>query len=188
MSLNKPRFPGTWAAHLAAALLLSLPQAPAAGQVKDPELPLSPDVEFKDQSDAHCFSAEISYAGGSASGDICFKKEFFRCGKVQGGKVYWRDVSSILVIQWVRRPEGKSYLFYPEAYEVSLKDGRKIRVDGNIRELNRLHVPVKKRRLTLYSYYYDEYASGKWKNSGAEDFYQPSRTPANGCVTLIVFR
>ena len=69
-----------------------------------------------------------------------------------------------------------------------MKNGFKVRLEGNIKELNRFRVIKGRRRSTMYSYYYDEYVKGAWLGTGVSDFYSPVLKPAEGCVVAINFR
>ena len=177
------------AASSVAAVLFFCMWLTAGAQVKDPGLPLSPDVEFKNESKSSVkyYPAEIKCAGSSMSGDIYLISESFRDINGKGDVYYWQDMRSIRMLAWVRRVKGKSWIFYPESYEITLKNSTTFRVEGNIRELNRFRFTAKRKQRTLYSYYYDDYVSGKWINTGSADFYQPSASPAEGCVIEIIF-
>lgn len=190
MSFKKTPFIRYTAALSVAAVLFFCLWLTAFAQVKDPGLPLSPDVEFENgsKSSVKYYQAEIKCAGSTMAGDIYLTTESFRDINGKGDVYYWQDISSIRMLEWVRRVKGKSWIFYPESYEVTLKNSTKLRVGGNIRELNRFRLISSRKQRTMYSYYYDDYVKGKWTNTGLTDFYHPSDRPAAGCVTEIIFR
>ncbi|HQO41246.1 MAG TPA: hypothetical protein PK986_12315 [Spirochaetota bacterium] len=156
-------------------------------QVRDPDVPISPEVDRKLSSGHVFYSAEVSFKGGSVTGEIDFPVAGFKAG-VSGTFYYWKDISSISITSWVRRARGERYLFYPESYQIAFKAGSKINIDGNIKELNRFRLVQKRRRRTMYTYYYDDYVKGAWALTGVQDFYSPALIPAEGCVVSIKFR
>ncbi len=159
----------------------------SVAQVKDPELPVVGDVEDRALDNRTAYQAEVIFIGGSYAGDVSFNSDYIQSGVKKGEVYYWSAISSIKILTWVRYVKGKDYIFYPESYEVILKKGERIIIEGNISQLNKFVISRNKKRRTMYSFYYDEYADGKWTNSGQTDFYEPSTKPAKGCVTAINF-
>lgn len=168
-------------------LALSFLQQPALPQVKDPELPVSPEIEDKSSSDHVLYPVEVSFSGGSLAGEIDFPSAGF-ADSGSGKYYYWKDVSSVRILSWVRCVRGKAYAFYPETYEVVLKNGEKQQVSGNIKVLNRFRLVRNRKQRTMYTYYYDDYIKGAWAATGIADFYSPVLKPAEGCVVSINFR
>lgn len=167
-------------------VFLLMPRS-AHPQVRDPDLPLSPEIEHKDSIERKTWPVVVNYNGGFITGEIDPGSEYFTdTGK--GTVCYWNDISSIRIISWVRRVRGKSYAFYPETYEITMKSGKVFQADGNIKELNRFRVIKNRQRRTMYTYYYDNYVKGAWAATGAADFYSPAAKPAEGCVVSINFR
>lgn len=162
-------------------------QQPALTQVKDPDLPVSPEIEDKSSKGHSLYSCQLSTVSGSISCEIDFPSAGFSA--VDTGKIYyWNDISSIRITSWVRHVKGKGYAFYPDTYEVTLKGGAILKLSGNIRELNRFRVIKRTQKSTMYTYYYDEYVKGAWAATGVTDFYSPVLKPAEGCVVSINFR
>jgi hypothetical protein len=170
----------------ATALVLFIFSSAIFAQVKDPDVPLSPEVDRKFLSEHVLYSAEVSFKGGSITGEIDFPVAGFK-GGVDGIFYYWKDISSISITSWIRRARGERYLFYPESYEILFKAGSKIHIDGNIKELNRFRLVQRRQRRTMYTYYYDDYVNGAWALTGVRDFYSPVLIPAEGCVVSIKF-
>lgn len=168
-------------------LLLVFLQQTSLPQVKDPELPVSPDVEYKESIEHRTLPVTVNYNGGFATGDIDPGTEYF-AGPDKGTPCYWKDISSIRITSWVRHVKGRGYAFYPETYEVALKSGVKLQISGNIKELNRFRVIKQGRSRTMYTYYFDDYINGSWSATGVSDFYSPVNNPAKGCVVSIDFR
>ncbi|HPS58955.1 MAG TPA: hypothetical protein PK514_12690 [Spirochaetota bacterium] len=163
-----------------------LPQS-VLPQVKDPDLPVSPEIEYKQSTERKTWPVEVNYNGGVVTGEIDPGSEYFSdAGK--GTACYWSEISSIRITGWVRHVKGKGYAFYPETYEITLKSGAKLQLSGNIKELNRFRVIKNRQRRTMYTYYYDDYVKGAWAATGVTDFYSPVIKPAEGCVVSITFR
>ncbi len=165
-------------------LVLSLSPGSALTQVRDPDLPVSPEIEYNRTIERKTWSATVSYAGGSVECDIDPGAEYFTDSSGVT-RCYWKDISTILITSWVRYVRGKRYAFYPETYEITLKSGLKQQLKGNIKELNRIRVVKKKKQHTMYTYYYDDYLKGAWVSTGTADFYSPVLKPAQGCVVSI---
>lgn len=167
-------------------LLLFMQRQPAP-QVRDPELPVSPEINYKESIERRTWPVTVTFNGGSVTGDIDPGAEFF-ADPDKGTPCFWKDIGSIRITSWVRHVKGRAYAFYPETYEVILKSGSKLQFDGNIKELNRFRIIKKGQSRTMYTYYFDDYINGSWAATGMADFYSPVLNPARGCVVSIDFR
>ena len=153
-------------------------------QLKEPALPVIPEVDVTEQS-AGSLKAQVTIYGGSAvKGELRADPASSISGP--GGRMLpLYSVGKITVKRWSMKREGCNTVFYPDLYELILKNGGPVSVSGNIPFLNRMKISVNGRDRTLYTFYYDYYKNGAWVNSGTAGSSEPSSAPAKGTAWII---
>ncbi len=171
-----------------ACMFFFLLNAPLAPQLKEPSVDDVPDVEFNITENSELYKAKVTLYG----------REPFPCEiSLSPGatinpssdrtRLYpLSEISRITVTSWSKQRNRGGWVFYPENYDITLRNGTKIIHIGNIGFLNRMKVSYgKKKGVYLYTYYYDYFRKGKWVNTGTEGEGTPPERPADGCLYII---
>ncbi|MBN1897425.1 MAG: hypothetical protein JW827_01505 [Spirochaetes bacterium] len=114
--------------------------------------------------------------------------------------VKWEDVKSIKITGWkptlketIKSKNEYLYYFYPDHYEIIMKNSQKYEYRGNITYLNKLILTNKEDGSTdIYSFFMDYWKStgkkeGYWVNAKTIDFYYPFNHPHTKSFTTINF-
>ena len=94
------------------------------------------------------------------------------------------DISSFEITRWLGNKEKKgSFIFYPDRYILTLKNGEKINVNKNIPLFNTIRIVSDKGEKILFSCFYDYLKKGQWINRDEKFDRLESTLPVKGCIT-----
>jgi len=167
--------------------MLFLPHCLTA-QIKSPVVEDVPDVKFNASETSEKFKAAVTiYGKGIANGEIILTAGVSVNASSDTGRIYpLRDINRITITKWLKRRKGTGWFFYPDSYEIILKDRSRILHDGNLEFLNRLRfVRTEGGEISLFTYFYDYFRNGKWVNTGTPGEKNIPSVPAAGTVYII---
>lgn len=157
-------------------------------QINSPVVDDVPDVEFNKAETIEKFKASVTiYGKGAANGEIILNAGASINPSCDSGRIYtFSDISRITVVKWSVQRKGSGWIFYPDRYEIVLKNKTVIQHDGNLGFLNRIRFARSEgRESTLFTYFYDYFRNGKWLNTGAAGEKTPPSKPAAGTLYII---
>lgn len=157
-------------------------------QIKFPVVEDVPDVEFNKTETVEKFKASVTvYGKGAVDGEIILNAGASINPSSDSGRIYtFRDISRITVMKWSVQRKGSNWIFYPDRYEIILKNKTVLMHEGNLGFFNRIRfVRSEGRENTLYTYFYDYFRNGKWINTGAAGEKTPPLKPAAGTAYII---
>lgn len=165
-------------------LISTLLHQPLTGQVKNPEMPGIPVIDTDIDIQTFRFRVRITLQGEAApvDGVMILNSEVLTSADNKSYKL--KDISRINITLWEKRTRINKHIFYPVRYELLLRDYKKIVVNGNIEQLNRIRFNSRKQGY-VYLYYYDYFKDGRWINSGAVEFNPAISKPSDGCAVSI---
>ena len=135
-------------------------------------------------------SASISIQGmGEKKHVVIFPKtvsvvEIFSSDFPGKRDVKLEDIFSFEITRWLgSKDKEESFIFYPDRYTLTLKNGEKINVNKNIPLFNTIRIVSDKGEKFLFSYFYDYLKKGQWVNRDEKSSDLESFVPVKGCVT-----
>lgn len=171
--------------------------APSSGGPASPKDPSSPSVELRDPRDAGRKSdlpATIATArGDKKTGTLTVKFGSMEVSAEEGGaprkmSLSIADIDSIEFTRWrgVERRKNE-FAFYPAGMKITLLNKKVLLCGGGVPLLNRLAFKNGGESRFLYSYFYDYWKNGAWKNSGQSDRSYPETNAPGDTVVKIIF-
>ncbi|HOP28135.1 MAG TPA: hypothetical protein P5120_12540 [Spirochaetota bacterium] len=157
-------------------------------QIKTPVIEDVPDVEFNAAETTEKFKASVTlYGKGVVNGELVLNSGASIIPAGDSGRIYLlREINRITVIKWSGQRKGSGWVFYPDRYEIILKDKSRILYEGNLGFLNRLRfIGSEGGERALFMYFYDYYINGKWVNTGVSGEKTPPLNPAAGTSYII---
>lgn len=172
---------------LIAYVILSAP-ALLFPQVKIPVVEDIPDVGLNTAEISEKYKAKVTlYGKEPLLGEIVLNTGASITPSGDRERIYqFSNISRITVSMWSRQRKGSGWIFYPESYEIILKDGTRVVHSGNLEFLNRIRFAGHGgRTVYLYTYYYDYFKGGMWVNTGTPGEKTAPSRPADGCLYII---
>lgn len=135
-------------------------------------------------------SASISIQGiGEKKYVVIFPKtgsavEIFSSDFPGKRNVKLEDIFSFEITRWLgNKDKEESFVFYPDRYILTLKNGEKINVNKNIPLFNTIRIVSDKGERFLFSCFYDYFKKGQWINRDEKSADLQSSVPVKGCIT-----
>lgn len=155
-----------------------------AGEIKIPDPPNIPEINADMDHQVFKYKVKIFLQGipDPYEGEIVLNSDVLIINNFKSIKV--EDVRKIIVKSWGKSKNLNKYIFYPQEYEIILRDYTKVNFNGNFDTLNKIRI-LNKKNTYIYLYYYDYYKDGKWINSGLTGFQIKFSKPADGCAISI---
>ncbi len=173
---------------LITAIILLIPSG-LKPQIQGPVVKEVPEIEFNISESSERYKVKITmYGKEPVEGEIILGAGASIYPSGNSGIIYpFRNISRITVNMWNKSKKGSGcWIFYPEGYEIILKDNSRVSHRGNIAFLNRIRfVEGKKKQSYIYTYFYDYYKNGKWVNTGIAGLEGRPSNPASGSVYII---
>ncbi len=164
---------------------------------RSPKEPLSLPVEVRDPKDAgrktDLPATIVTARGDKKTGTLVVKFGTIEIETMEEGArrkmaVAIADIETIEFIRWrgVERRKNE-FVFYPSETKIILRDKKALAGTGRIALLNRLAFKYGGESLFIYSYFYDYWKNGTWKNSGQTAREHPETNPIGDTLVKIIF-
>ena len=131
-------------------------------QIKTPVIEDVPDVEFNAAETTEKFKASVTlYGKGVVNGELILNSGASITPSGDSGRIYLlREINRITVIKWSGKRKGSGWIFYPDRYEIILKNKSRILHEGNLGFLNRIRfIRSEGVEKSLFMYFYDYFIS-----------------------------
>ncbi len=164
---------------------------------RSPKDPAAPTVEVRDRKDdgkERVVPVTIVTArGDSRTGSMALQFGSIEVHAAEEGTfrkrtVPFGEIESIEFTRW-RGTERRKNEFTFRHWEVNivLRDKKALRCRGTIPVLDRIHFRDSRGRRAVYSFFYDYWKDGVWKNSGKSDRSYPETNPLGDTLVKIIF-
>ncbi len=157
---------------------------------KDPDSPKDPSSNFSfNDSNIKTFPAEIICAGKKGiKGNIYLRiANIYFIHQEERIQLKIGEIKSIEFLEWQEFADKKNAcIFYPSKVLLTVKNGRQY-ILKKLQEFNKIEFSGNGRKMNLYTYFYDYWEKGRWRNSNANEKAYPIKNPLPGTLLKIIF-
>lgn len=157
-------------------------------QIKTPVIDNIPDINFNAVETTEKYKVKVTlYGKEPLQGEIILNAGSSINPLGGGGRIYpFSDIVRISVTMWSKQRRGSGWVFYPECYEIILRDNTRLVYKGNLEFLNRIRFTEEQKKTGfVYTYFYDYFKQGKWINTGTPGEQTLPSRPASGTLYII---
>ncbi len=172
-------------------------KSPSSEGPRSPRDPAAPSVDLRDRKDAERVSdvpvTIVTARGDSTTGFIDLQSGFIEVQAAEEGtyskkNVAFGDIQSIEFTRWRGAERRKNeFVFRHWEMRIVLIDKKALQCRGNIPALNRIAFRDSRGGRAVFSFYYDYWKDGAWKNSGRTDRIYPETNPLGDTLVKIIF-
>jgi hypothetical protein len=158
--------------------------------LKDPDPPKYPSDNLSvNDSNIKAFPVELTCAGkDKINGNIYLSiKDIFFTYQGKIILVKKEEIKSIEFLEWKEVADKKNASkFYTSKIVLTVMNNQQY-VLKELQEFNKIEFSDNERKINLYTFFYDYWEKGRWRNSNTSDKTYPEKNPIPGTLLKIVF-